>query len=534
MKMKPTYLLTLFVMCLSASIFGQQLPVYQHSFLIRSAYNPAEVLNEQNEISVYALRGNQFQKFQGGFVNNYANFSTPLDNMNIGLGLDMASRTYGPINQLSIGFEYAYRVRFDKKNSLTFGARLGFMEHKFNESLINPYDDDDPTILAIPAGNIIPNGNFGMSFRTKFGVLEVAVPQLLSNRFLNTTNSTIQTITLHPHLFSRYSIDINVIPNKVRLSPIVSVRYLQGSPAQFEAGMTALFNKSLWINANIRSTYSASVGVGIIANEKWTIGYSYDRPIVNRFSFNANNHEVVLGYTFQRGKSKIPQIEWNQAQTEQKKVRMDSISPIQDVTMAEEFLKYKLAQQKKQDTVTSENIELTRSENSNYKSITVEVNLVDSLFESATASTEYSGDGFEPSDSKTNNTKKKDKLSQTDIENRIKQIEEDEYLEKLNKNSDSKIKIVRNEQPSEKYFVELSGEDSPRGYYLITGVFSTLERAQNFRWKSDSEMSKIIINKKNNYFYVVYSYSESKSLKELEKTLKDYRSRKQKIWILDY
>ncbi len=530
MKFKTTLLAAVFLLT-TFSMLAQQLPVYQHSFLIRSAYNPAEILNTRNETAIYALRGNQYQRFQGGFVNNYANFATPLENTNIGLGLDVSSRSYGPINQLSFGLAYAYRVMFNKNTSLIFGTRMGFMEHKFNKSLINPYDDEDPVINAIPIGHIIPNGNLGLSFQTKVGIFELAIPQLLSNKFLNTAgNTTNRSIVLHPHLFSRYSRDFEIKKDVVKMTPIVSVRYLPGTIPQFEVGMTTFFRNQLWVNANYRSSYSMSVGAGVKVNDTWTIGYSYDRPIVNRYSFNANNHEVVLGYTFNRGQTLKPGIEWNQTQNDYK-TRMDSISDIQDVAMAEEYLKNKLKAQKQKDSLT-ENIDFTRSERSDYKNVIVEVNMADSLFEGSNSSNNKST--FNSSKNGKDAKLGDDAITKSKIDQRLKQIEEDEFLEKLNKNSENKIKIIRNEQPSEKYFVELSGEDSPRGYYLITGVFSTLERAQNFRWKSASEMSKIIFNSKNQYFYVVLSYSESKSLIELEQTLKDYRSKNQRIWVLDY
>lgn len=529
MKLKNIY----FILCLlivGSVSFAQQLPIYQHSFLIRSAYNPAEVLNERNEISVFALRGNQFQRFQGGFVNNYANFSTPLENLNIGLGLDMASRSYGPITQLSLGLAYAYRVKFNAKYSLVFGTRLGFMEHRFNKSLINPLHENDFIIAAIPDGVILPNGNVGMTFRSPMGSFEIAIPQLLSNRFLNTSGADVQSITLQPHIFSRYSVDIEVVKDQVRLTPIVSIRYLPGTIPQYEAGMTATFMNSLWINAKFRSKYSVAIGLGVKANDKWTIGYSYDKPIINQYSFNANNHEVMLGYTFERGKPRKPEIEWNQA-SNSPNVRMDSVSSIQDVTMAEEFLRTKLAAKQRTDSILASKDSLTRSSNSNYKSVTVQINLVDSLFESITARTETKNYS---SNSKSNNDFLPERMSQSKLEEKNRQVQEDQYVEKLNKTNESKIKIVRNEQPSEKYFVELSGDESPNGYYLITGVFSTLERAQNFRWKSDSETAKIIYNNKNQYFYVVYSYSAKKSVVEFESIMNEFKSKNQKIWILDY
>lgn len=525
---------------ISARIKAQQLPIYQHSFLIRSAYNPAEILNKDSDLAVYILRGDQFSRFDGGFVNNYLNFASPLRKKNIGVGFELASRSFGIINQLSAGISYSYKARINKSTDLTLGTRLGFMEHKFNKYYLVIYQDNDAVIDDIPRGVVVPNGTFGMTLNSKIGSFEFSVPQLFSNEILKLSSNSNQNIILTPHYFARYTYEFGFNQDYLKVIPVVSIRFLPNTLAQYEAGVTAWVDDKFWINANLRSQFSASFGLGVKLFDSWVIGYSHDRPTQNPYSFYNSSNEVVIGYTF--NKVKKPPVnrrsyegrEWLNTDRSEKipdgtrqygKVLMDSISPIQDPEMAKEFLKVQLAQKQRNDSLN--NILEDKNLGYNYKKVLVQINLADSLFE-IESSANNKNVTLQPG--KGNSKKSND----GDLKNREKQIEEDRIIEELNQNRQEKIKIVRNTQPNEKIYVELSGEDSPRGYYLISGVFSTLERAQKFRWQNGSENSRIIINKTNKYFYVVQAYSPSKSIAELKKSIVDYSSKNKPIWILDY
>lgn len=507
--------------------YAQQIPVYQHSSLIRSSYNPAEVLNNKNEASVYLLRGNQFSKFDGGFENNYLSFTTPLKKDNIGIGLQLSSRSFGIINQLSANISYAYKAKINANTSITFGARFGFTEHKYNRYYLVVYNDNDYVINNIPIGNMVPNGNAGMSFQSKFGTLELSVPQLLSNGVLKFSTNSYQNIVLAPHLFTRYSINLGNDQKNIRFSPVISLRYMPNSLAQYEAGIVIWLKDMFWVNANYRSGYSASLGAGIRLKNTWTIGYSHDRPIRNVYNFYNSSHEFVLGYTFVREKHKKPIKDDFRTELKQPtRVLMDSISPKQELNIAREYLVLRLNQKQIQDSL--DNIADGKTNGYNYKSITVQLNLIDSIFNVLdTSNDKKTSSRAQSSEDDTSSSKNVSK-------DRLKEISEEEILRSLNKGLKEEIKIVRNKQPNRKEYVELNGQDSPRGYYLITGVFSTLERAQKFRWQEGSDNSKIIINKTNKYFYVVEMYSSTKSLNELEKYMRDYLTRNKPMWVLDY
>ncbi|MNE74962.1 hypothetical protein D3C80_1710800 [compost metagenome] len=85
------------------------------------------------------------------------------------------------------------------------------------------------------------------------------------------------------------------------------------------------------------------------------------------------------------------------------------------------------------------------------------------------------------------------------------------------------------------HFVNLDKSESPDGFYVITGVFSNRQNADQVLAKSLSEYPNtyLVINEANNYFYVVILYSLDQELATT--TFKEYKTKKkQKVWILNY
>lgn len=85
--------------------------------------------------------------------------------------------------------------------------------------------------------------------------------------------------------------------------------------------------------------------------------------------------------------------------------------------------------------------------------------------------------------------------------------------------------------------VDLYDFDSPSGYYVVTGVFSKRENADqqvNRCVEKGFEKTFLVVNKKNHYFYVVILLTQEKQ--ESIDVLMKYRSLggNSKSWILDY
>lgn len=85
------------------------------------------------------------------------------------------------------------------------------------------------------------------------------------------------------------------------------------------------------------------------------------------------------------------------------------------------------------------------------------------------------------------------------------------------------------------HFIDLDLADSPNGFYVISGVFSNKQLAESKLKdiKKNYPGAYLVINKKNNYFYVVLLYTLEQI--DAEKTYKEYKRRTdRKAWMLNY
>ena len=85
------------------------------------------------------------------------------------------------------------------------------------------------------------------------------------------------------------------------------------------------------------------------------------------------------------------------------------------------------------------------------------------------------------------------------------------------------------------HFIELDLVDSPDGYYVVTGVFGSRDNANKVvsSLKGEYPGTYLVINQKNNYYYVVIEYTLSPD--QAKSTYNKYKQSTNKdIWILNY
>ncbi len=128
----------------------------------------------------------------------------------------------------------------------------------------------------------------------------------------------------------------------------------------------------------------------------------------------------------------------------------------------------------------------------------------------------------------------------------------EEELRRLKEEQNKVVEVVKNETPkvdtTKKYtpstipiakgyhFIDLELIDSPNGFYVISGVFSSKQNADIYLSKmiSDFPESALVINKKNSYYYVVLKYTLQQEQAEINrKKFKQLFPGKQ-IWVLNY
>ena len=89
---------------------------------------------------------------------------------------------------------------------------------------------------------------------------------------------------------------------------------------------------------------------------------------------------------------------------------------------------------------------------------------------------------------------------------------------------------------SDDYFVELSGADTDNGYFVIAGAFAEKKNADAVirKVKPKFPSARIILNKRNNLYYVMLYYAEEKGEGLAYQSYKAKTGLVEETWILYY
>lgn len=89
---------------------------------------------------------------------------------------------------------------------------------------------------------------------------------------------------------------------------------------------------------------------------------------------------------------------------------------------------------------------------------------------------------------------------------------------------------------SDDHFVELSGKETPNGYYVITGAFAEKSNADRLvrKIKGKFPNARIIMNERNNLYYVILYHSTEKGEGLAYASYKAKNGMEEETWILHY
>ena len=223
-----------------------------------------------------------FLNYSGKFQENNA-FSAGAFQQNYGL----LTTTGGLIN-------YARNVMFDEESNLTFGLNIAFYKSGINTSkiitntvdpLLNNFGNN--TILAIN-----PGINYGIGF-LDFG--------FSANNLVLYNLANSQNVALDPeksfqgHIMYTGFIESNGYFDESKFTTLIRAETKKNT----EITANFLFEKpSLgWVQGGYNNVYGISAGLGFNINQNISLGYNFERGLVNISSLG-NSHEFVLAYVF--------------------------------------------------------------------------------------------------------------------------------------------------------------------------------------------------------------------------------------------
>lgn len=483
-------ILTLVIAFFALHLQAQQVPLYNHVVINPFVYNPA-MAGASGEVNAFLVRNQRYASFSTASVNNYLTIDGAFAKQRAGFGVQVSNQTAGIQQQFAASLSYAYRIKLNETQELRFGLNAGLLDNRIDVKSINVEQVDDPYLISLRPAVTSFDMNAGVAYSWKSLKLGLAVPQLIGNKVAFDKENSRGYYRLARHIMFSASYDIPLTKSGTwSLKPVGFLRYVPGAPIQYDLLVQVDHRKIGWFSAGYKSGYSVQMNLGFHLLKQFKIGYSYEYLVggIKNYSSGAH-HELMLGFRFgNKQQETIPMPDNSTAVTERDTLKEQLIERNREL---EEMLLKTLAEKEiikeQQNELIQQNKELQQEK--------------EALHNQANEQQRT------PADSAATVPQK---------DPAVKPVEKIPYAKGYR-------------------FIDLDLADSPDGFYVITGVFSSRKNADVALSKSleTYESSYLVINKKNGFYYVVILYSLDQE--EATKVFKKYkRTTKKDAWILNY
>lgn len=288
-----------------ALVHAQQESQFTNYMVNTTAINPAYTTQEKG-LTLLGLQRNQWVGLDGAPVTTMLSGHTPLPFTNMTLGANIIHDKIGPTSETLISIDYAYALKLNKQNKLSFGLKASGSFFDLDYSQLNAKDNDDIQFNDRNLESLNPNIGMGIYYNTNKWYLGVSTPFLIeTKREMNKDDldlPSLSTIKRHYYLISGYVFDIN---KEVKLKTALLTKIVQGSPVSYDGSISVLLQNKITIGASYRHKAAISMRTGYQINPRMAIGYSYDFETTELARTNNGSHEFFLKYMIHKKTKKV-------------------------------------------------------------------------------------------------------------------------------------------------------------------------------------------------------------------------------------
>ncbi|TAH22007.1 MAG: type IX secretion system membrane protein PorP/SprF [Cytophagales bacterium] len=289
------------------SAFAQQDAMFSQYMFNGLALNPAYA-GSREVLSATALYRNQWVGIEGAPKTMTFSAHSPVRNEKIGLGIIFCTDKIGITNTNNVGLNYAYRIKFKNKGTLSMGLQASVLQYRADFSSIR--HSFSPTTFDPNFSQVInrwlPNFGTGIYYYTNKFYLGVSVPNIINNKL--TGEGTVFQVgdkaQQYRHLFvgTGYVFELS---KSLKLKPSILVKLVKGAPVQFD------FNANLWlfdmfaVGLSYRTRDSIDALFEFQITPQLGLGYAYDYTLTSLGRYTSGSHEIMIRYELGFGKRRI-------------------------------------------------------------------------------------------------------------------------------------------------------------------------------------------------------------------------------------
>jgi type IX secretion system PorP/SprF family membrane protein len=459
--------------------------------------NPALTGSGENT-QAYLSHRSQFAGLNGGPQTSYLSLDGPTLSKKFGIGFTALNDVTSILARTNFMVNYAYSLKLGNESNLRFGLAAGIQNNRIDFDKAQVVDQNDVILYGPRQNQTVFNADFGLALNVKKLQFGFAIPQLLNNEPLFTTNTGEDLIySTKRHIRSTIKYEFAFGENgKNVFYPLVMIRAVKGAPVQYDINAVLDFKKRSWFGITYHSNYAVAVSAGL-RMDKFAIGYAHDFVLAKVANYSKRSSEIVLSYQFG---------EKDNAQQ-----------------LINEELKKQIALNNKKVNENIDEIEILTEQTDSLKS---ELEKTNSKLNELSKNVNSTIDAQNAIKNDLNNTQQQLKNVQS---NNIKQqaIENVPYEKPVLPTNEKVI------SGSKVDFVDENGNEAQAGFYVVVGAFGVENNALNYKAEcinSGITQTAILWNKTRGVreVYVFYSLDRSEAVVEKLKYVVDHP----KVWIL--
>jgi len=286
-------------LCLGIQAKAQQLPMYTLYDWNKFALNPAYAAAQDSSAMRISYR-KQWTGFAASPMTLTAGGFGQFGDKN-GFSVFMyRDQTGGAYSQSALQLGYSKYAQISKDYKLSFGIGALLNQYSFDNSLIDLYQQGDPSFTESAQRSIVPDATAGILLQGNGLSVGFGGHQLLQSAIkgLNPMVSDANRLVRHYFVNASYRIAFS---NQFTLTPSALLKTTSVTDIQADMQVVAQFRNLIGFGLNYRVKQGPSVLMQL-HQDRFILGYSYDLPGGALQNYQSGSHEIVLGYVL-RGSS---------------------------------------------------------------------------------------------------------------------------------------------------------------------------------------------------------------------------------------
>jgi type IX secretion system PorP/SprF family membrane protein len=251
--------------------------------------NPAYA-GSSGMLNVSGIHREQWVGFEGAPRTSILGFNMPLKYESVGIGANVIRDEIGPTSNTQLQLSASYRLKFDEKNSLSFGLNAGFGLMSSITSSLTSTIENDPSKLINQQNRFMPNMGAGLLFKRERLFVGISAPKLFQNSLDGTTENLEKR-----HFFTQIGGVIN-LDEAWKLRPSTQLIYISGAPINLDLSLATIYQERFIFGAMYRLQSAFGIFLQYQINDKFRISLASDFSTQAIRSYNYGTYELGLAY----------------------------------------------------------------------------------------------------------------------------------------------------------------------------------------------------------------------------------------------